>query len=100
MIDRTLVSPPPLVILATKEESMRKSLLAIVAITLLASLSVQAQNNGRLRYKWQDVNGLVHFSDSLTTEAMQYGYDVVNDRGLIVRRVPRQLTAAERAVAN
>jgi hypothetical protein len=30
---------------------------------------------------------------------MKYGYELVNDRGLVVQRVPRQLTAAERAAA-
>lgn len=79
---------------------MRKPLLAIVVVALLASLSVQAQKSGSVRYKWQDANGLVHFSDSLTSDAMKYGYSLVNDRGLVVRQVPRQLTAAERAVAN
>jgi hypothetical protein len=41
----------------------------------------------------------VHYSDSLTAEAMKYGYDLVNDRGLVVRHVPRQLNAEERAAA-
>src|SRR3546814_16654252 len=42
----------------------------------------------------------MHFSDSLTAEAMKYGYELVNDRGMVVRRVPRQLNAEERAAAN
>ncbi len=79
---------------------MHKSLLAIVAAALVASLSVQAQNTGNIRYKWHDGQGLMHFSDSLTAEAMKYGYELVNDRGMVVRRVPRQLNAEERAVAN
>jgi hypothetical protein len=79
---------------------MRKPLLAIAAVVLLASFSAQAQNSGNLRYKWQDTQGLVHFSDSLTAEAMKYGYELVNDRGLVVRRVARQMTAQERAAAN
>lgn len=79
---------------------MHKSLLAIVVAALVASLSVQAQNTGNTRYKWHDGQGLMHFSDSLTAEAMKYGYELVNDRGLVVQRVPRQLNAEERAVAN
>jgi hypothetical protein len=79
---------------------MHKSLLAIVAAALVASLSVQAQNTGNTRYKWHDGQGLMHFSDSLTAEAMKYGYELVNDRGMVVQRVPRQLSAEERAVAN
>jgi hypothetical protein len=79
---------------------MHKSLLAIVVAALVASLSVQAQNTGNTRYKWHDGQGLMHFSDSLTAEAMKYGYELVNDRGMVVQRVPRQLNAEERAVAN
>ena len=83
---------------------MRKSLLAIAAFVLAASLSAQAlaqtQAGSSLRYKWYDEHGLMHFSDSLTAEAMKYGYDLVNDHGLVVRHVPRQLNAEERAAAN
>jgi hypothetical protein len=79
---------------------MRKSPLVLVAVVLLASFAAYAQNTGTIRYKWYDGQGLMHFSDSLTAEAMKYGYDLVNDRGLTVQRVPRQLNAQERAAAN
>ena len=79
---------------------MRKSLLVFAAVVLVASLSAHAQNTGNIRYKWYDGQGLMHFSDSLTTEAMKYGYDLVNDHGLVVQHVPRQLNAEERAAAN
>ncbi len=79
---------------------MRKSLLVFAAVVLVASLSVRAQNTGNIRYKWYDGQGLMHFSDSLTAEAMKYGYDLVNDHGMVVRHVPRQLNAEERAAAN
>jgi len=83
---------------------MRKSLLAIAAFVLIASLSAQAlaqtPTGSSVRYKWYDEHGLMHFSDSLTAEAMKYGYDLVNDHGLVVRHVPRQLNAEERAAAN
>lgn len=83
---------------------MRKSLLAIAAFVLFASLSAQAlaqtRTGSSVRYKWYDEHGLMHFSDSLSAEAMKYGYDLVNDHGLVVRHVPRQLNAEERAAAN
>jgi hypothetical protein len=66
---------------------------------MAASLAAFAQNTSSVRYKWYDGQGLVHYSDSLTAEAMKYGYDLVNDRGLVVRHVPRQLNAEERAAA-
>ena len=79
---------------------MRKPLLAIFSIVLCASLSAYAQNSSNVRYKWTDSQGLAHFSDSLTSEAMKYGYELVNDRGLVVQRVSRQLNVQERAAAN
>ncbi|HWU75116.1 MAG TPA: DUF4124 domain-containing protein [Rhodanobacter sp.] len=80
---------------------MRKSLLVIATVALSASVCVHAQKNaGALRYKWYDAQGLVHFSDSLTSEAMKYGYDMVNDHGLVVSHVSRQLNAEEREAAN
>ena len=79
---------------------MRKPLLVLVAAVLVAGFSAHAQNTGSVRYKWHDGQGLTHFSDSLTPEAMKYGYELVNDRGLVVQRVPRQLNAQERAAAN
>ena len=79
---------------------MRKPLLIIAAVALIASLSAYAQNTSSVRYKWYDGQGLVHFSDSLSADAMKYGYELVNDRGLVVQRVSRQLNAQERAAAN
>lgn len=78
---------------------MRKSLLILAALALGASVTAHAQNTGSVRYKWYDGQGLMHYSDSLTAEAMKYGYDLVNDRGMVVRHVPRQLNAEERAAA-
>ena len=81
---------------------MRKLLSAVVSTMLLASLPLHAQSTmgGGIRYKWHDGQGLLHFSDSLSAEAMKYGYDLVNDQGLVIQHVPRQLNAEERAAAN
>ncbi|HZX72229.1 MAG TPA: DUF4124 domain-containing protein [Rhodanobacter sp.] len=79
---------------------MRKSLLILLAaLALGASVAAFAQSTGNVRYKWYDGQGLMHYSDSLTGEALKYGYDLVNDRGMVVRHVPRQLNAEERAAA-
>lgn len=78
---------------------MHKSLLILASLALSASTVVFAQNSGNVRYKWYDGQGLMHYSDSLSPEALKYGYDLVNDRGLVVRHVPRQLNAEERAAA-
>jgi hypothetical protein len=87
-------------ILEGKGKFMRKSMLVVAVCTLLAGVTAHAQNTGNIRYKWHDGQGLMHFSDSLTADAMKFGYDLVNDRGLVVQHVPRQLSAQERAAAN
>jgi hypothetical protein len=56
---------------------MHKSPLVFFAAVLFASLSAHAQNTGDMRYKWYDGQGLMHFSDSLTADAMKYGYALV-----------------------
>ena len=76
---------------------MRKFVYA-VAISLATVLTAHAQNTG-IRYHWRDGKGLSHYSDSLTAEAMKFGYDLVNDQGMVVRHVERQLSPEERAAA-
>jgi hypothetical protein len=73
------------------------------AVLVMASSAVDAQKNDRnnngYRYRWKDASGQSYFSDSLTSEAMKAGYDVVNSRGVVVQHVNRQLTPDERAAA-
>lgn len=77
---------------------MRKFVYA-AAIGMATVLSAHAQNSGNIRYKWVDGRGLPHYSDSLTAEAMKYGYDLVNDQGMVIRHVQKQLNPQERAAA-
>jgi hypothetical protein len=81
---------------------MRKRSLIFTAVTLFASAAAIAQTpaGSGIRYKWHDGEGKVHFSDSLTAEAMKYGFDAVNNQGLVIQHVPRQLTPEERTAAN
>jgi len=76
---------------------MRKLVYA-AAISLATVLTAHAQSTG-IRYHWHDGNGLSHYSDSLSAEAMKYGYDLVNDQGMVIRHVERQLSPAERVAA-
>jgi hypothetical protein len=80
---------------------MRKTLFVIATLALTASLHVQAQKSSgsSFRYRWQDGTGLPHYSDSLTPEALKYGYDLVNDRGIVVQHVNRQLNPEEKVAA-
>jgi uncharacterized protein (DUF488 family) len=52
------------------------------------------------RYRWYDNHGQMHFSDSLTSNAIKNGYDVLNSSGLVVQHVQRQLTPEERKAAD
>ncbi|AIF46263.1 ABC transporter ATPase [Dyella japonica] len=76
---------------------MRRTVLVIALLALTAGL--HAQNGSHYRYRWKDASGLPHYSDSLSSEAIKYGYDLVNDRGLVIQHVDRQLTPEERAAA-
>lgn len=75
----------------------RRPLALALSIMLLAlpATPAQAQN----RYKWRDAAGQMHYSDTLTNEALAQGYEVVNSQGLTVRRVARPLTADEKVAA-
>lgn len=74
--------------------------LAVAALLACGAAFAQqhAAGNG-LRYKWVDGAGVPHFSDGLSQDAIKYGYEVVNDQGLVVRRVQRALSPEERAAA-
>ncbi|QNK03518.1 DUF4124 domain-containing protein [Dyella telluris] len=79
---------------------MRRSLFVIAMLALTAGLHAQSKDGvSHYRYRWKDAAGLPHYSDSLTSDALKYGYDVVSDRGIVVQHVDRQLTPEERAAA-
>lgn len=79
---------------------MRKLCFVLATTVLIGNLSAQTPTPSSVRYKWHDESGLLHFSDSLSAEAMKQGYDLVNDRGLVIQHVPRQLSPQERAAAD
>jgi len=78
---------------------MRRTSLILAAVIAVTCAHAQNQGNNGMRYKWRDGQGLPHYSDSLTSDAIKYGYDVVNDRGLVIQHVERQLNPEERAAA-
>ena len=75
--------------------------LPILLATLLAAAATNAaaQKSDHNRFKWRDANGNLHYGDSLPPEAARYGYEIVNPQGLVIKRVAREKTAAELAVA-
>jgi hypothetical protein len=77
---------------------MRKTVLVIALLALTSGLHAQSSASS-YRYRWKDASGLPHYSDSLTPDALKYGYDLVSDRGIVMQHVDRQLTPEERAAA-
>lgn len=74
----------------------------VVALLLFGSVGMAAHAanpDGRLRYKWRDEAGNLHYADSVPPEATRLGYEVVNQQGVVVRRVDRAKTEAEIAAA-
>jgi len=69
--------------------------LALCAAALALSASAVAAE-GAAHYRWRDAHGVLHFSDSLPPDAVQYGYQLLNGQGIVVRTVERPLTPQER----
>lgn len=77
-------------------ESLR---LFVCALALAAAATTAAENARRNQYKWRDAAGALHYADALPAEAVQFGYEVVNPQGIVIRRVERAKTAEEKAAA-
>jgi hypothetical protein len=70
-----------------------------VVLSLGLAGTAFAQSAAKVHYRWVDAGGQTHFSDSLTDDAVTYGYDVINNDGQVVTHVARQMTPVERAAA-
>ena len=71
----------------------------ILLLGLAGPAAAQQTGSGGIHYRWVDGNGLPHYSDSLTVDALKYGYDVLNSNGMVMQHVQKQLSPAERAAA-
>jgi hypothetical protein len=65
-------------------------LLAFVQDALAA-----APSSARSHFRWKDAAGIPHYTDMLTPEALQFGYDILNAKGVVVKHVERQRTPEE-----
>jgi len=75
---------------------MRVSAILLIAVGLTVSTCAFAQGKaGHNRYKWKDAQGNLHYDDSLPDAALQFGYDVVNKNGMVVKHVDRARTPQE-----
>jgi hypothetical protein len=72
---------------------MRVSAILLVAVGLTVSACAFASEHNR--YKWKDAEGNLHYDDSLPDAALQFGYDVVNKNGMVVKHVDRARSPQE-----
>ena len=77
--------------------ALRSLLFGCIVVSVVAQ-QAHAQND-RVRYKWRDETGALHFADAIPPEAVKFGYEVVNKQGITVRRVDRAKTPEELAAA-
>ena len=69
-------------------------------VALMITLCVaSAASHAQHRYKWVDRSGQTHYSDVLSRDATQLGYQIVNKDGIVVKRINRLMTEDERAAA-
>jgi hypothetical protein len=73
--------------------------IVFISATLLASAAsvhdVAAAGSAHTQFRWTDGAGTPHYSDTLTADALKYGYDVLNGKGVLVKHVERQSTPEE-----
>jgi hypothetical protein len=83
---------------------MRRSVSRLIPIAVLAFATTSVLAAGNVRYKWRDAQGNLHYSDALPAEAGVYGYEVIGNQGVVIKRVepaksPEALAAAKAEAA-
>jgi hypothetical protein len=71
-------------------------LFALAASLAHAAVAGAAERNIR---KWVDEDGVTHYGDAPPPEAVKNGSVVLNEQGVVVRDIPRQMTPDEAAAA-
>ena len=79
--------------------SIIANIAALVLMLAVGSACFAATASHHKQYRWKDTGGNLHYSDTLTVDAMQSGYDVINDQGVVVKHIDRARTDEERAAA-
>jgi hypothetical protein len=78
---------------------MRRTALAVALALISGPLLAAGSGAGHNRYKWTDASGNLHYGDALPPEAVNFGYEVVNPQGVVIKHVDRPKTSEERAAA-
>jgi hypothetical protein len=71
--------------------------IAFLGLTMSAGAveKAKAKVGEQVHYKWKDAQGSLHYDDTLPEAALQFGYDMVNHNGMLIRHVDRARTAEE-----
>ena len=79
--------------------SITANMAALLLTMMAAGSACYADSSSHKQYRWHDASGDVHYSDTLTSDAIQSGYDIINDKGLVLKHIDRARTAEERTEA-
>lgn len=78
---------------------MKHRPLLLALATSMALASVQSAAAERTIQRWVDDKGVVHYGDAPPPDAVRIDRTVLNEQGVPVREIPRQLSPEEAAVA-
>jgi len=77
----------------------RRRLFALAGSLLLACTVALSAQKGTSLYKWKDKDGATHYGDTIPPEYSTQDRQELNQQGVPVRDLPRQLTPEEAAAA-
>jgi len=80
--------------------SITANLAALLLALATGSACFAATSSLHKQYRWQDGAGNIHYADTLTADAIQSGYDVINDKGIVIKHIDRARTEEERNAAD
>lgn len=78
---------------------MRPRPVLLALATSMVLIGAMAEAAQRTIQRWVDENGVVHYGDAPPPEAVKSGRTVLNEQGVAVREIPRQMTPDEAAEA-
>lgn len=83
---------------------MRLAFSSVLLLTMLLGGAAHAatwKNSSAptTHYRWHDAQGGLHYGDSIPPTDVRFGYDIIDNNGLLVRHIDRELTPQERAAA-
>jgi hypothetical protein len=68
---------------------------SVVVLTLSSTLCL-AKGSDHKQFRWKDATGFVHYSDTLSDDAIKAGYDIISDTGAVLKHIERARTTEER----